>query len=128
DDVFLSALDPVSVHAPSRPAIHDSPRTAPAQHRGSLPSATSATPLASQRRPRSPVTAAYDADETRRGGLMLLGVLDQSPVREGSTAAQAMRETIALARRAEAFGYERFWIAEHLGSVALASSAPEILI
>lgn len=59
---------------------------------------------------------------------MILGILDQSPVREGGTAAQAMRETIELARRAEAFGYERFWIAEHHGSVALASSAPEILI
>ena len=59
---------------------------------------------------------------------MLLGVLDQSPIREGGTAADALRETIELARRTEQFGYERFWVAEHHGSAALASSAPEILI
>jgi len=59
---------------------------------------------------------------------MLLSVLDQSPIREGGTAAQAMRETIALAQHVERLGYERFWIAEHHGSSGLASSAPEILI
>lgn len=59
---------------------------------------------------------------------MRLSVLDQSPIREGGTAGEAMRETVELARQAEAFGYERFWIAEHHGSAALASSAPEILI
>jgi len=59
---------------------------------------------------------------------VLLSVLDQSPIREGGTAGQALRETVELARRAEQFGYERFWIAEHHGSAALASSAPEILI
>jgi len=64
----------------------------------------------------------------QRGGTVILSVLDQSPVREGGTASQALRETVELARRAEQFGYERFWIAEHHGSAALASSAPEILI
>lgn len=59
---------------------------------------------------------------------MHLGVVDQSPIREGGTAAQAMHETIALARHVEALGYERFWLAEHHGSDGLASSAPEILI
>lgn len=59
---------------------------------------------------------------------MLLSVLDQSPIREGGTAGEALRETVELARRAEQFGYERFWIAEHHGSESLASSAPEILI
>ena len=59
---------------------------------------------------------------------MLLGVLDQSPIREGGTPGEALRETVELARSAEQFGYEHFWIAEHHGSAALASSAPEILI
>lgn len=62
------------------------------------------------------------------GGSVLLSVLDQSPIRDGGTAAEALRETIELARRTEQFGYERFWVAEHHGSAALASSAPEILI
>ncbi|MCK9485836.1 MAG: LLM class flavin-dependent oxidoreductase [Dehalococcoidia bacterium] len=59
---------------------------------------------------------------------MRLSVLDQSPIREGGTASDALRETIALARHVEALGYERFWIAEHHGSAGLASSAPEVLI
>lgn len=62
------------------------------------------------------------------GGLVRLSVLDQSPIREGGTAAQALRETIALAQHVERLGYERFWIAEHHGSTGLASSAPEILV
>ncbi len=57
-----------------------------------------------------------------------LSVLDQSPIREGGTAAQALRETVALAQHVECLGYERFWIAEHHGTPGLASSAPEILI
>ena len=64
----------------------------------------------------------------RKGGIVRLSVLDQSPIREGGTAGEALRETVELARRAEAFGYDRFWIAEHHGSAGLASSAPEILI
>ncbi|MEX2031392.1 MAG: LLM class flavin-dependent oxidoreductase, partial [Dehalococcoidia bacterium] len=59
---------------------------------------------------------------------MQLSVLDQSPIREGGTATQALHETIALAQHVERLGYERFWIAEHHGSAGLASSAPEILI
>jgi len=57
-----------------------------------------------------------------------LSVLDQSPVREGVTPAGALRETIALARHADALGYHRYWLAEHHGSPGLASAAPEILI
>jgi len=49
-------------------------------------------------------------------------------MREGGTAADALRESIELARRVERMGYHRFWIAEHHGTGGLASSAPEILI
>ncbi|MDA1010622.1 MAG: LLM class flavin-dependent oxidoreductase [Chloroflexi bacterium] len=59
---------------------------------------------------------------------MLLSVLDQSPLRDGGTAADALRESVELARQTERLGYHRFWIAEHHGSAGLASSAPEILI
>ncbi|MGH2365508.1 MAG: LLM class flavin-dependent oxidoreductase [Chloroflexota bacterium] len=57
-----------------------------------------------------------------------LSVLDQSPVRRGGTAADALRETVALAQRAEALGYERFWVAEHHNSAGFAGTTPEVLI
>jgi luciferase family oxidoreductase group 1 len=59
---------------------------------------------------------------------MRLSVLDQSPVSEGSSPAQALRNTIELARLADELGYERYWIAEHHGMETLASTAPEILL
>lgn len=57
-----------------------------------------------------------------------LGVVDQSPIRKGGTGADAVRETIELARHCEANGYSRYWIAEHHNSRGLASASPEILI
>jgi luciferase family oxidoreductase group 1 len=57
-----------------------------------------------------------------------LSVLDQSPVRSGATPADAIRETLALARRCDALGYTRYWLAEHHSTAALAGSAPEVLI
>ena len=59
---------------------------------------------------------------------LMLSVLDQSPVREGGTAAQALAETVALAQAAEGFGYHRYWVAEHHNSAMFAGTAPEILI
>ena len=59
---------------------------------------------------------------------MLLSVLDQSPIREGGTAAQALAESALLAQHVEALGYHRFWIAEHHSSEGLASAAPEVVI
>lgn len=57
-----------------------------------------------------------------------LSVLDQSPVSEGSTGASALRNTIELARIADALGYHRYWLAEHHGSPMLAGASPEALI
>ena len=57
-----------------------------------------------------------------------LSVVDQSPVSAGSTPADALRNTIELARLADRLGYHRYWIAEHHAIPALASPAPEILI
>jgi luciferase family oxidoreductase group 1 len=59
---------------------------------------------------------------------MRLSVLDQSPIPEGSTAAQALANTVDLARHAEALGYERYWLAEHHATPALACASPEVLI
>jgi luciferase family oxidoreductase group 1 len=57
-----------------------------------------------------------------------LSVLDQTPIPEGVSPAQALAHSIDLARHCEALGYQRIWLAEHHASRALAGSAPEILI
>ncbi|MFD3509412.1 LLM class flavin-dependent oxidoreductase [Nocardia sp. NPDC058666] len=52
-----------------------------------------------------------------------LSILDLAPISEGSSAAQALRNTIDLARHAEQWGYRRYWLAEHhFVSVASSSS------
>jgi luciferase family oxidoreductase group 1 len=57
-----------------------------------------------------------------------LGVLDQSPVPEGSSLGDALRNSIDLARLADELGYERYWVAEHHGTPSLACASPEALI
>ena len=57
-----------------------------------------------------------------------LSVLDQSPVPQGSTVGDALRNSVELARHADALGYHRYWVAEHHGSPALACRAPEVLL
>ena len=57
-----------------------------------------------------------------------LSILDQSIVREGSTAKEAIDETIATAKLAEKLGYTRFWVSEHHNSPAIAGSTPEVLM
>src|SRR5450755_245891 len=59
---------------------------------------------------------------------MLLSVLDQSPIAQGSTGAEALRNTIDLARLADELGYHRYWVAEHHGGPMLAGPSPEVLI
>ena len=59
---------------------------------------------------------------------MKLGILDQSPVISGHTPAQAIHESIALARLADRLGYHRYWLAEHHALAALADPCPEILL
>src|ERR1700729_834143 len=58
----------------------------------------------------------------------LLSVLDQSPISEGSTGAQALQNTIDLARLCDQLGYHRYWVAEHHGGPMLAGPSPEALI
>ncbi len=59
---------------------------------------------------------------------MLLSVLDQSPIAEGSTGAQALHNTLDLARLTDSLGYHRYWVAEHHGGPMLAGPSPEVLI
>ena len=59
---------------------------------------------------------------------MRLSVLDQSPISEGSSGAQALHNTIDLAQLADRLGYHRYWVAEHHGGPMLAGASPEVLI
>ena len=57
-----------------------------------------------------------------------LSVLDQSPVRKGIKAEQAVKETVELAKYTDQLGYTRFWVSEHHNTGSLAGSTPEVLI
>ena len=57
-----------------------------------------------------------------------LSVLDLSPIVEGGDAAQALRNTLDLARHAERWGYRRFWLAEHHNMPGIASAATSVVI
>lgn len=59
---------------------------------------------------------------------MNLSVLDLASVYEGMSNGEALRQTISTAQEAERLGYRRFWVAEHHGMPAIASSAPPVLI
>jgi luciferase family oxidoreductase group 1 len=55
-------------------------------------------------------------------------VLDLSPVAEGKTAADALHNSLDLARHAEGWGYRRFWVAEHHNMPGIASAATAVVI
>ncbi|MFI1732311.1 LLM class flavin-dependent oxidoreductase [Streptomyces acidicola] len=54
-------------------------------------------------------------------------VLDRSRTREGHEAAEALRDTVGLARELEELGYHRIWVSEHHGVPGVAGSAPTVL-
>jgi luciferase family oxidoreductase group 1 len=57
-----------------------------------------------------------------------LSVLDLSPVPEGSDAGQALRNSVDLARHAEALGFGRYWMAEHHNMPGIASAATAVAL
>jgi len=57
-----------------------------------------------------------------------LSVLDLAPIPEGSDAAEALRRSLDLARHAERWGYQRFWLAEHHSMPGIASAATAVVI
>ena len=59
---------------------------------------------------------------------LTLGVLDQSPIRSGETAADGLKETVKLAQATEQLGYARYWVAEHHNTHTFAGTSPEVLI
>src|SRR5216110_1009312 len=57
-----------------------------------------------------------------------LSVLDLSPIVEGGDAAQALRNTLDLARHAERWGFHRYWVAEHHNIPSVASAATAVVV
>jgi luciferase family oxidoreductase group 1 len=57
-----------------------------------------------------------------------LSVLDLSPIVQGSNAGQALKNSLDLARHAEALGFNRYWVAEHHNMQGVASAATAVLI
>lgn len=57
-----------------------------------------------------------------------LSILDLAPIVEGSDASAALRHSLDLAQHAEAWGYRRYWVAEHHNMDGVASSATAVLI
>ena len=57
-----------------------------------------------------------------------LSILDLAPITEGGDAAQALRNSLDLAQHAEAWGYHRYWVAEHHNMDGVASSATAVLV
>ncbi|MFO7483102.1 LLM class flavin-dependent oxidoreductase [Oceanibaculum nanhaiense] len=55
-------------------------------------------------------------------------VLDLAPVPQGSTPGDALRNTLDLARHAEGWGYNRYWLAEHHNMTGIASAATSVVI
>src|SRR3954467_9234677 len=57
-----------------------------------------------------------------------LSILDQSPISQGATGGDALRNSIDLAKLADGLGYQRYWVAEHHGTPMLGCGSPEALI
>ncbi|WP_344701015.1 LLM class flavin-dependent oxidoreductase [Halomonas cibimaris] len=57
-----------------------------------------------------------------------LSVLDLAPIRQGESAGDALADSVALAQKADALGYHRYWLAEHHNIDGIASAATSVLI
>jgi luciferase family oxidoreductase group 1 len=73
---------------------------------------------------RSSLVDRWHAEGMKRA----LSILDLAIIGKGQTAADAFANSVALAQRAEARGYERVWYAEHHNMASIASSATSVLI
>ncbi|MDD3567102.1 MAG: MsnO8 family LLM class oxidoreductase, partial [Bacteroidales bacterium] len=61
-------------------------------------------------------------------GKIKLSILDQSVIKPGGNAKEAINETVATVKLAEKLGYSRFWVSEHHNSALIAGSTPEVLM
>ena len=99
------------------------------------PAVTTSDLLPTARVPTTAATTSVSTPTTRGGDelqggdeLVRLSVLDLAGIGVGTTVGDALAATTELAVRAEQLGYHRFWVAEHHGMPAVASSAPAVLL
>ncbi len=59
---------------------------------------------------------------------MKLSILDQAPISNGQTAAEALQTAVELAQLGDRLGYSRYWIAEHHDLFGLACSNPNVML
>jgi luciferase family oxidoreductase group 1 len=57
-----------------------------------------------------------------------ISILDLAPIVEGGSPGEALRNSLDLARRAEGWGYRRYWVAEHHNLAGIASAATAVVI
>jgi luciferase family oxidoreductase group 1 len=55
-------------------------------------------------------------------------LLELATVAAGSSPAETFKQSLDLAQKAEAWGYTRFWLAEHHNMISIASAATSVLI
>lgn len=65
---------------------------------------------------------------TKKFNQIPLSILDLAPIKEGSDASEAFKESVTLAQHAEEWGFNRYWLAEHHNMPGIASSATSVLI
>jgi luciferase family oxidoreductase group 1 len=76
----------------------------------------------------TPAPSSTPTDAGPPTGRVPLSVLDLAIVVRDATSGDALRQSTALARRADELGYLRFWVAEHHNMPSVASTAPPVLI
>jgi luciferase family oxidoreductase group 1 len=57
-----------------------------------------------------------------------LSILDLTPIKQGADASATFRETLDLARHAEGWGYQRYWLVEHHNTAGVAGSATAVVM
>jgi luciferase family oxidoreductase group 1 len=67
-------------------------------------------------------------DKTSSPNGLIVSVLDQAPISEGMTGAEALKNSVDLAQLCDRLGYRRYWVAEHHATPMLACASPEALI
>lgn len=73
-------------------------------------------------------SAMYKDDSVSGVTTIPRSILDLSPIVEGGSASQALRNTIDLAQHAERWNYHRYWLAEHHNMPGIASAATSVVI
>jgi luciferase family oxidoreductase group 1 len=100
----------------------------PKHDKAQLASGASPQILARGRASPIPPSRNFRLQQDIQYAVIPFSILDLSPIPQGATAADALRNSRDLAQHAEAWGYNRFWLAEHHNMPGIASAATSIVI